>query len=103
MIKYKNSEHKNLIIDCCQDYIVIYNPFNEEIYAKIENEKTLGDNRHACIIYNKDNTDILSVVNFTKYNQDIYIFSENKLLGIMKMDLLFCLISRKNSLLEVIR
>ena len=63
LIKYKNSEHKNLIIDCCQDYIVIYNPFNEEIYAKIENEKTLGDNRHACIIYNKDNTDILSVVN----------------------------------------
>ena len=63
LIKYKNSEHKNLIIDCCQDYIVIYNPFNEEIYAKIENEKTLGENRHACITYNKDNTDVLSVVN----------------------------------------
>ena len=63
LIKYKNSENKNLIIDCCQDYVVIYNPFNEEIYATIDNEKTKGDNRNACIIYNKNKTDYLLFVN----------------------------------------
>ena len=56
-------KYKEYIIDICKDYIMIYNPFSEEIYDKIENERTKGENRSGCITYNKDNTDYLSVTN----------------------------------------
>ena len=55
--------YKDLIVDCCRDNIIIYQPFNEEIYAKIENSQTKGDNRSACIIYNKNSSDYLYVSN----------------------------------------
>ena len=56
-------KYKNLIIECCNDFIIIFNPFLEEIYDKIENEKTKGDNRHACITYNRNNIDYLNIIN----------------------------------------
>ena len=57
-------KYKDYIVDICKDYIVIYNPFSEEIYDKIENEYTSGENRSGCIVYNKDNTDYLCITNF---------------------------------------
>ena len=56
-------KYKEYIIDVCRDYVVIYNPFNEEIYDKIEKEETKGENRSACITYNKNNTDYLNISN----------------------------------------
>ena len=56
-------KYKEYIIDICKDYIMIYNPFNEEIYDKIENEQLSGENRSGCITYNKDNSDYLSISN----------------------------------------
>ena len=55
--------YTELIIDCCTNYIIIYNPINEEIYDKIEISELKGDNRSACIIYNKDNTNYLNISN----------------------------------------
>ena len=57
-------KYKDYIIDCCRHFFMIYNPFNEEIYDRIENDLLKGDNASACIIYNKDNTDYLFVSNY---------------------------------------
>ena len=78
--------YKEYIVDCCRNYVVIYNPFNEEIYAKIENIELRGDNRSACIIYNKNNTDYLNISNSCGYiliydlkNKNVkHIFNLNK-------------------------
>ena len=70
MLKYEyksTDKNLNLIIDCCNNFVVIYNPFNEEIYAEINNEKTIGDNRYACITYDKDNKDFLTISNERGY------------------------------------
>ena len=70
MLKYEyksKDKNMNLIIDCCNNFVVIYNPFNEEIYAEINNEKTIGDNRYACITYDKDNKDFLTISNERGY------------------------------------
>ena len=56
-------KYKDYIIDICKDYIMIYNPFSEEIYDKIQNESTVGENRSGCIVYNKNNTDYLCITN----------------------------------------
>ena len=56
-------KYKEYIIDICKDYIMIYNPFNEEIYDTIKNEQTSGENRSGCIVYNKNNTDYLCITN----------------------------------------
>ena len=56
-------KYKDLIVDCCRNNIIIYQPFTEEVYDKIEKSETKGDNRSACIIYNKDNTDYLYISN----------------------------------------
>ena len=56
-------KYKDYIIDICKDFIIIYNPFSEEIYDKIQNDNTYGENRSGCIVYNKDNTDYLCITN----------------------------------------
>ena len=56
-------KYKEYIIDICWGYIMIYNPFSEELYDKIENKETYGENRSGCIVYNKDNTDYLIITN----------------------------------------
>ena len=55
--------YKEYIIDCCKNFIIIYNPLNEEVYSKIDNSYTKGDNRSCCIIYNKDQNDYLYISN----------------------------------------
>ena len=60
-------KYKEYIIDICKDYIMIYNPFNEELYDKIEKSFTYGENRSGCIVYNKNNTDYICVTNENGY------------------------------------
>jgi WD40 repeat protein len=59
--------YKEYIIDCCKNFVMIYNPINEDIYSKIENSYTKGDNRSCCIIYNKNNNDYLYISNSNGY------------------------------------
>ena len=59
--------YKDYIIDCCKDFVMIYNPLNEEVYSKIETSYTKGDNRSCCIIYNKNNNDYLYISNCNGY------------------------------------
>ena len=61
------TSYKDYIVDCCKNFVMIYNPLNEEIYSKIENGYTKGDNRSACIIYNKNSTDYLYISNSYGY------------------------------------
>ena len=59
--------YKEYIIDCCKNFVMIYNPINEEVYSKIENSNTKGDNRSCCIIYNKNDNDYLYISNSNGY------------------------------------
>jgi len=59
--------YKDYIIDCCKDFIMIYNPLNEEVYSKIQTSYTKGDNRSCCIIYNKNKNDYLYISNCNGY------------------------------------
>ena len=59
--------YKEYIIDCCKNFVMIYNPINEEVYSKIENSYTKGDNRSCCIIYNKNDNDYLYISNSNGY------------------------------------
>ena len=59
--------YKEYIIDCCKNFVMIYNPINEEVYSKIENTYTKGDNRSCCIIYNKNDNDYLYISNSNGY------------------------------------
>ena len=59
--------YKDYIVDCCKDFVMIYNPLNEEVYSKIETSYTKGDNRSCCIIYNKNNNDYLYISNCNGY------------------------------------
>ena len=59
--------YKEYNIDCCKNFIMIYNPINEEINAKIENSYTAGDNCSCCVIYNKYNKDYLYISNCYGY------------------------------------
>ena len=98
--------YKDFIVDVCRNYVVIYNPFSEEIYAKIENIELRGDNRSACIIYNKNNTDYLNISNSCGYvliydlkNRVVnHIFNLNKeLYHIIAWDLSNLIIAEYNS------
>ena len=81
-------KYKEYIIDICKDNILIYNPFSEEIYDKIENENTNGENRSGCVIYNKDNTDYLCITN--QYgNIIIYDLIAKKILKTIKTGIEF--------------
>ena len=78
-------KYKEYIIDICKDYIMIYNPFNEELYDKIERSFTYGENRSGCIVYNKNNTDYLCVTNENGYII-IYDLNIKRIIKIIKAD-----------------
>ena len=56
-------KYKEYIIDICYNYIMIYNPFSEEIFDRIENGNTVGENRSGCIVYDKKGVDYLCLTN----------------------------------------
>lgn len=62
--KSKNSMGCFILIIILNLEVCIHNPFNEEIYDKIEKEETKGENRSACITYNKNNNDYF-ILSFT--------------------------------------
>ena len=98
--------YKEYIIDCCKNFVMIYNPINEEVYSKIENSYTKGDNRSCCIIYNKNDNDYLYISNSNGYVIEyclntkvvMYNFDINKdLYHIIFWDLNNLIISQYNS------
>ena len=99
--------YKDFIIDCCKNFVAIYQPINEQIIAKIENDYTNGDNRSACVIYNKNGTDYLNISNQFGYviiydlkkNNIIYTFNLNKkdLYHIIFWDLNHLIVAQYNS------
>ena len=64
-LKWSNrKENQNYIIQCCCDKIIIFNPFLDEItFNPIENKEFKKKNCSACILYNKNDTDILCISN----------------------------------------
>lgn len=57
-------DNKNKIIQCNKDYVYIYDIFgNTKDFIKIEYPEITGNNYSACILYNKNDTDILCIIN----------------------------------------
>ena len=98
--------YKDYIVDICRNYAIIYQLFNEEIYAKIECSETYGDNRSACIIYDKDETDYLYISNsggyiisydLNKKNINSTIYLDNDLYHIISWDLNTLIVTQYDS------
>jgi len=62
---WENSEqNKDLVVQCNNSYVYIYDVFAPVFrFTKIEDEKLKGNNYSCIILYNKDNTDILCILN----------------------------------------
>ena len=84
--------YRDYIVDVCKNYVIIYQLFNEEVYAKIECSGTKGDNRSACIIYNKNDTDYLNISNS---NGNIIIYD-------LKKKEIFSIVNLKSDLYHII-
>ena len=64
-INWTNKKDKqNYIIQCNENSIIIFCPFLEKCkYNIIKNSDLKGENKSACIVYNKNETDILCISN----------------------------------------
>ena len=59
-----NKDKQNYIIQFNKDSITIFCPFLEkDLFDEIKIDELKGDNNSGCIIYNKNNTDILCILN----------------------------------------
>ena len=57
-------KNKNLVIQCNKSSVYIYDVFAKDFsYTKIKDDKLKGNNFCCIILYNKDNTDILCILN----------------------------------------
>ena len=102
------------IIQCSENYIYIYNPFDvkNEHYAEINDNYCKGSNYSACIIYNKNNTDLLCISNeehkvifydlFMKKINKIINTNENKLRNISKINDRYLVVLSKGGCLILI-
>ena len=81
-----NIKNKNYIIQCNKNYIYIYDIFEKQIsFIKIKNNKLEGNNYSCNIIYNKNNTDILCIIN-EKGNIVFYDLFKNLITSIIKIN-----------------
>ena len=61
---YNKRDNQKYIIQCNEENIIIFNPFLDKIeFKEIKIDEVKGSNYSACIIYNKNNTDILCISN----------------------------------------
>ena len=62
---WENSEqNKDLVVQCNNSYVYIYDIFALVFrFTKIEHDKLKGNNYSCIILYNKDNTNILCILN----------------------------------------
>ena len=62
---WENSEqNKDLVVQCNNSFVYIYDIFAQYFrFTKIEHDKLKGNNYCCIILYNKDNTDILCILN----------------------------------------
>ena len=86
LIWENNKRNTNYIIQCNANIVYIYDIFTNDNnnFIKIENEEISGNNYTALILYNKNNTDILCIVN-EKGNIVFYDLFTNKILNIIKI------------------
>jgi hypothetical protein len=76
--------NKNTVIQCNKDYVYLYDIFGKKNeYNKIEYPEITGNNYSACISYNKNDTDILCIINESK-NIVFYDLLKNNLYLIVK-------------------
>ena len=85
LIWENNKNNKNYIIQCNTNIVYIYDIFsNDKNFIKIENEAIYGNNYAGHILYNKNNTDILCIVN-DNGNIIFYDLFANEILSIIKI------------------
>lgn len=67
LVWMNKKQNQNYVIQINDNYISIYNFFvNPMEYYEIEDKKIKDENPSGCILYNKNNTDILCIVNELK-------------------------------------
>ena len=109
---YKNGI--KFIIQCNENYINIYDPFDEQnkYYAEINDSSCKGYNFSACIVYNRNNTDLLCISNeehkvifydlFMKKINIIINTNANKLCNISQINDKYLIVISKEGCLIVI-
>ena len=86
LIWENNRNNKNFIVQCNYNYIYIYDIFDDnKLFKKIENDAIKGENCSSYILYNKNNTDILCIIN-TKGNIVFYDLLTNQISFIYKIN-----------------
>jgi len=85
-IIWENFEkNKNLVIQCSKNYVYIYDIFTPVFnFIIIEDNKLKGYNYSCIILYNKDNTDILCILN-EQGNIIFYDLFQNKITFIVSI------------------
>ena len=83
---WENSEqNKDLVVQCNNSYVYIYDVFAPVFrFTKIEHDKLKGNNYSCIILYNKDNTDILCILN-EQGNIVFYDLFQNKVTFIVSI------------------
>ena len=83
---WENSEqNKDLVVQCNNSYVYIYDIFAQVFrFTKIEHDKLKGNNYSCIILYNKDNTDILCILN-EQGNIVFYDLFQNKVMFIVNI------------------
>ena len=83
---WENSEqNKDLVVQCNNSYVYIYDIFAQIFrFTKIEHDKLKGNNYSCIILYNKDNTDILCILN-EQGNIVFYDLFQNKVTFIVNI------------------
>ena len=86
LIWENNKDNKNYVIQCNKDYIYIYNIFDTKInFLRIECDDIIGNNHSAFVIYNKNNTDILGIIN-EKGRIVFYDLLNDKIISVVKIN-----------------
>ena len=85
--KWENEKsNKNHIIQCNMDFVYIYDIFGKKLsLIKIRSDKIHGNNNSCCILYNKNNADILCIINELG-NIVFYNLMENKITFIISIN-----------------
>ena len=84
LVWFNKKANQNYIIQCNYSKIIIFNPLSKVYkFNKIESKEVEGKNYSACIIYNRNNIDILCISN-ENGNIIFYDLFNNKIISIIK-------------------
>ena len=107
LIWENNKNNNNYIVQCNEDFVYIYDIFNNNNkFLKIENNAIIGENLSAYIIYNKNNSDILCIINekgnivfydlFAKQISFIYKINDNGIVNMCEFNKKYLIFLSKN-------